>query len=309
MIGPGRAGTALARALARAGHSVVAAHAISEDSIQRVRQNFPHATLALPEQVLEEADLVLLTVPDDDLPGLVRGLAATGAPLAGRMLVHASGRFGVRVLEPAMREGALPMALHPVMTFAGREDDVDRIKGTCFGVTAPEPLRAVAEVLVIEMGGESVFIDEESRPLYHAALELAANQVAALVAESADLLGQSMAGQSMTAQSAVAQSAGQSAEGQSVPRPPAATLGRMLGPLLAAAVDNAVRLGDAALTGPVMRGDAECVAADLAALTEASPGALRAYLTLARLTADRAVAAGLLRPAVAQRLTEVLGDK
>ena len=120
VIGPGRAGTALARALAGAGHRVVAAHAISENSIRRVRDNFRHARLALPEQVVEEADLVLLTVPDDDLPGLVRGLAETGAPLAGRMLVHASGRFGVRVLDPATRQGALPMALHPVMTFAGR---------------------------------------------------------------------------------------------------------------------------------------------------------------------------------------------
>jgi predicted short-subunit dehydrogenase-like oxidoreductase (DUF2520 family) len=286
VIGPGRAGTALARALASAGHRVVAAHAISENSIQRVRDNFRHARLALPEQVVEDADLVLLTVPDDDLPGLVRGLAETGAPLAGRMLVHASGRFGVRVLDPAMRQGALPMALHPVMTFAGREDDLDRIKGTCFGVTAPEPLRAVAEVLVIEMGGEPVLIEEESRPLYHAALELAANQVAAVIAESADLLGQSVAGQSAAV-------------------PP----GRILGPLVAAAVDNAVRLGDAALTGPVVRGDAECVASDMAALAAAAPGALGAYRTLARLTADRALAAGLLRPADAARLIDVLGDK
>ena len=83
----------------------------------------------------------------------------------------------------------------------------------------------------------------------------------------------------------------------------------MLGPLLAAAVDNAVRLGDAALTGPVVRGDAQCVAADVAALAAASPRALRAYLTLARLTADRALAAGLLRPADAERLIDVLGDK
>ena len=264
---------------------MVAAHAISEGSVQRVRENFKHARLALPEQVVEDADLVLLTVPDDDLPGLVRGLAATGAPLAGRMLVHASGRFGVRVLEPAMREGALPMALHPVMTFAGREDDPDRIKGTFFGVTAPDPLRPVAEVLVMEMGGEPVFIEEESRPLYHAALELAANQVAALVAESADLLGKSLAAQSAAV-------------------PP----NRMLGPLLAAAVDNAVRLGDAALTGPVVRGDAECVAADVAALAGVSPRAQRAYLTLARLSVDRAVAAGLLRPALAERVIEALGD-
>jgi len=275
---------------------VVAAHAISDDSIQRVRDNFRQARLVLPEQVIEAADLVLLTVPDDDLPGLVRGLAETGAPLAGRMLVHASGRFGVRVLEPAARQGALPMALHPVMTFAGREDDPDRIKGTCFGVTAPGPLRAVAEVLVIEMGGEPVFIEEENRPLFHAALELAANQLAAVIAQSAELLEQACEGQP-------------GLPADDGPPPAAPPPGRILGPLVAAAVDNAVRLGDAALTGPVVRGDAQSVATDMAALAAASPGALRAYLALARLTADRALAAGLLRPADAMRLTDVLGDK
>ena len=44
------------------------------------------------------ADLVLLTVPDDALPGLVSGLAATGAAVGGRLLVHTSGRYGTGVL-------------------------------------------------------------------------------------------------------------------------------------------------------------------------------------------------------------------
>jgi predicted short-subunit dehydrogenase-like oxidoreductase (DUF2520 family) len=80
----------------------------------------------------------------------------------------------------------------------------------------------------------------------------------------------------------------------------------MLGPLLSASLDNALRLGDAALTGPVARGDAETVASHIDALRAAAPQALPAYLALARLTADRALAAGLLAPADAQRLLEVL---
>ncbi len=79
----------------------------------------------------------------------------------------------------------------------------------------------------------------------------------------------------------------------------------MLGPLLGAALDNALRLGDAALTGPVARGDADTVAGHLAALRAAAPEALPAYLALARLTADRALAsrdaAGAGRPAAAGR--------
>jgi predicted short-subunit dehydrogenase-like oxidoreductase (DUF2520 family) len=281
VIGPGRAGTALARALARAGHEITAAAAVSAASKRRVRENFPLARLTEPAQVLEDADLVLLTVPDDVLPGLVEGLAATGAPYAGRLIAHASGAHGIRVLNEATKKGALPLALHPVMTFTGRDDDVDRIKGVSFGVTAPEPLRPAAEALVIEMGGEPVFIAEEDRPLYHAGLAFAANNLVTLVTEAESLLRQA---------------------GAENP-------GRMLGPLLGAALDNALRFGDAGLTGPVARGDDGTVAAHIAALAARDPAALPAYRALARLTADRALAAGLLSPDDAERLLDVLGDR
>jgi len=281
IIGPGRAGTALARALARAGHEITAAAAVSAASKRRVRDNFPSARLTEPAGVLEDADLVLLTVPDDVLPGLVDGLAAIGAPYAGRLVAHASGAHGIRVLNAATKEGALPLALHPVMTFTGRDDDVDRIKGVSFGVTAPEPLRPAAEALVIEMGGEPVFIAEEDRPLYHAGLAFAANNLVTLVAEAASLLR--LAG--------------------------ADEPNRMLGPLLGAALDNALRFGDAGLTGPVARGDDGTVAAHVAALAARDPAALPAYRALARLTADRALAAGLLSPNEAARLLGVLGDR
>ena len=280
IVGPGRAGTALGGALARAGHEIVAAAAVSEQSKYRVRDHFPRAKLTGPAGVLEAADLVLLTVPDDVLPGLVEGLAATGAPYAGRLIAHASGAHGIRVLDPATRAGALPLALHPVMTFTGREDDVDRIKGVSFGVTAPDQLRPAAEALVIEMGGEPVFIAEENRALYHAALAFAANHLVTLVSQAASLLREA---------------------GADNPN-------RMLGPLLGAALDNALRFGDAGLTGPVARGDDSTVAAHVAAIAAHEPAALPAYRVLARLTADRALAAGMLSPSDAERLLDVLGD-
>ena len=284
VVGAGRAGTALGAALARAGHTVVAASAVSDASVRRARAAFPGAVITEPAQVLGLADLALLTVPDDVLPGLIAGLAATGAPLEGRMLAHASGRHGLAVLEPAVRLGGLPLALHPVMTFAGRSDDADRLRGTCFGVTAPDMLRPAAEALVIEMGGEPVFIAEQDRGLYHAALAGAANHLITLVTQAEDLLR---------------------AAGVTNPA-------RLLGPLLSASLDNALRFGDAGLTGPVARGDAETVAAHVAALEaapSASPAAVAAYIAMARLTADRALATGLLKPADAERLLDVLGGR
>jgi predicted short-subunit dehydrogenase-like oxidoreductase (DUF2520 family) len=278
VAGAGRVGTVLGAALARAGHHVVAVSAVSDASLRRVERLLPGTPVRQPDEVAAAADLVLLTVPDDVLPGLAAGLAAAGVALEGRLLAHTSGRYGTGVLEPATRRGALPLALHPVMTFPGRPDDLDRLAGIPFGVTAPPALRTVAEALVIEMGGEPVFIEEASRPLYHAALASGANHLITLVVQAADLLG----------------------------RAGVADPARMLGPLLSAALDNALRLGDAGLTGPVARADAATVASHIEALRETSPEALRAYVALARLTADRALAAGMLTPPAAQRLLDVL---
>jgi predicted short-subunit dehydrogenase-like oxidoreductase (DUF2520 family) len=280
VVGAGRVGTALAVALSRAGHRIAGASAISAASLSRVERFLPGAPVMQPADVVVASDLVLLTVPDDVLGGLVRGLATTGTPLAGRMLAHASGVHGLAVLAPAVELGALPLALHPVMTFTGRPDDADRLAGICFGVTAPAVLRPAAEVLVMEMGGEPVFIAEADRGLYHAALAGAANHLVTQVVQAADLLAKAGVGQPS----------------------------RMLGPLMSTALDNALRLGDAALTGPVARGDAETVAGHVAALRADAPEALPAYLALARLTATRALASGMLSAPDAQRLLDVLAE-
>lgn len=273
VIGAGRVGAVLGAALRRAGHPVVAASAVSEASLARVEALLPEAEVVEPAEVCRRASLVLLAVPDDALPDLVRGLAATGAFQRGQMVVHVSGRHGLGVLAPA--QGTLPMALHPAQTFTGTSLDLDRLAGVAFGVTTLDELRPIAEMLVLEMGGEPVWVLEEHRPLWHAGLAHAANHLVTLVASAQDLLRQA---------------------GAEDP-------GRVLAPLLGAALDGALRRGDAALTGPVARGDAGTVAAHLQVL----PDEIRpSYLALARLTADRALASGRLKPEQAEGLLGVL---
>ena len=278
VIGPGRVGSVLAQALGRAGHKVVAAAAVSERSRRYVEERLPGARIMEPAQVVEASDLVLLTVPDDALADVAEGLAETGTDLRGTILVHAGGAHGYGVLAPATVAGALPLALHPAMTFTGRDEDIDRLADCAFGVTAPEQLRPIAEALVVEMGAEPVWIAEDKRTLYHAALAGGANHLVTLVADSAGLL----------------QAAG-------VPEP-----GRMLAPMLSAALDNALRLGIHGLSGPVLRGDSGTVAGHIEQLRENAPESVASYVELARLTADRAITAGLLKPEDAARLLDVL---
>jgi predicted short-subunit dehydrogenase-like oxidoreductase (DUF2520 family) len=83
---------------------------------------------------------------------------------------------------------------------------------------------------------------------------------------------------------------------------------RLMAPLLSASLDNALRHGDTSLTGPVARGDAATVADHLERIREVSPVAADGYRALARLTADRALAAGLIDMESATRLLEVLAE-
>ena len=280
VVGFGRVGSILATALAAAGHRVRAVTAVSAASKKRVERLLPGTAIRSPEEVVGAAGLVLLTVPDDELPGLVSGLASAGAWRSGQIVVHTSGAHGLEVLNPAAAYGALPLALHPAMTFTGRAEDVDRLAGTVFGITAPPDYRPVAETLVMEMRAESVWVPEHARALYHAALSHAANHVVTLLCDATDLLAHA---------------------GVETPV-------RVLTPLITAAVDNALRLSDAALTGPVSRGDAATVAAHVRALVREDPAVLPSYAAMARRTAERAAAAHRIDDSAYGRVLAALAD-
>jgi len=278
VVGTGRVGAVLGAALARAGHRVVAASGASPASRSRAAALLPGTPLVPAADVADAAELVLLTVPDDALPALVAVLAPSLRP--GQLLAHTSGRHGVGVLHPAVRAGALPLALHPVLPFAGAASDLARLAGAAVGVTCPDELRPVAQSLVDDVGGHAEWVPEERRALWHAALAHAANHLTTLVTSSADLLREAGA-----------------------TRPD-----RVLAPLLDAALDGSLSRGDDALTGPVARGDAGTVRAHLDVLAAVAPEVLPAYVAMARLTADRALAAGVLEVRRAGPLLEVLGS-
>jgi predicted short-subunit dehydrogenase-like oxidoreductase (DUF2520 family) len=267
VVGAGRVGAVLGAALIAAGHSVAAVAAGSAASRERAARLLPDVPVRPARDVARAAsDLLLIAVPDDALAGAATELRASWGTTG--VVAHTSGAHGLAVLGDV--DG---MALHPVMTFTGEAADLDRLPGIAWGVTARN--RAFAARLVADLGGVPEWIADEDRPLYHAALAHGANHLVTLVNEAADLLR---------------------AAGIEQPE-------RMLAPLLHAALDNALRLGDAALTGPVSRGDAGTVAKHL----ERMPAdAVPAYLALARRTADRALASGRLAPHDAALLLDVL---
>ncbi|MGB0098941.1 MAG: DUF2520 domain-containing protein [Nocardioides sp.] len=280
VVGAGRVGAVLAAALEAAGHPVVAAAGESDASRQRIVGLIPGATPAKPSDVARACDLLLLTVPDDMLENVVTVLSDSGAIGPGQYVVHTSGRHGLGVLAPAARVGAHVVAMHPAMTFTGTALDLDRLAGCVFGLTAGDDERAVAESLVADLAGRPMWVPEEMRTLYHAGLAHGANHLVTVVTQAMEILAAAGADD------------------------PAGTLR----PLLTAALDNALDQGDAALTGPIVRGDVNTVRAHLADIAANAPHTLPSYVAIARDTLDRVVTDGRVLPIRAAAIRRVIAE-
>lgn len=294
IVSAGKVGAALGSALRAVGHDIVGAYASSEASIDRLEAMLPGVRALAAEDIVRASELVVFAVPDDELAGIVGGLARLGVFRPGQMVVHTAGRYGAGVLVPAADAGALTLAVHPAMTFTGTSLDVARLVGCPFAITGPAMYVPIGQALVVEIGGNPVVVGEEDRALYHAALAHGANHLVTLVAQAMRMLG---------------------AAGVAEP-------GEYLRPLAEAALDGALRSGETLLTGPVVRGDAGTLKEHLAAMralafidenaAEAYGDIPMSYVALATATTERAVARRVLpdsrRDAVLKALSGELAE-
>ncbi len=171
IIGAGRVGPVLGRALAGAGHAITGVSAISDEGKERVLAMLPGVPILDIEEIVRRSELVLLAVPASELPGLVGGLAKLGAWQPGQLVIHTAPEFGTAVLAPAA--GVIPIALHPAIVFTGTSLDVARLSGSTIAVTAPAVVQPIGQALVVEMGAEPVIVDEAQRSAYAEAVRIA----------------------------------------------------------------------------------------------------------------------------------------
>jgi predicted short-subunit dehydrogenase-like oxidoreductase (DUF2520 family) len=276
LIGAGRVGIALSRALQNHGHSIVAAHAVSEKSKSRLAEFLPATDLVSIEKLIEVSQTILIAVPDDVLPDLVRGIAKTIGFKKHQFIIHTSGRFGTGVLAPAELQGALTMAIHPAMTFTGDAADLSRINGCPFAITTSEDLLPIAAALVLNMGGRDFVVAESDRAFYHAALSHSANHVNTIINQSKSALTEI-----------------------GIQDP-----GLFLSPLVQTAVENSLSKGIDALTGPISRGDVETVRAHVMAIENHEISA--SYKALAKATVERLIGSNRISDSVAQEILDIL---
>ena len=277
VIGAGRVGTAIAVLLQRAGHRIVAASG-REPSRERVARYLPGVPFVEPIDAAAAGEVVFVAVPDDAIGPVVADVAT--AFRRGAWVAHLSGAARIGVMAPARDAGARPLGFHPLQTFPDVDRALARLHGCVVAITAADDDGiGVGSTLARDIGAAPFRLADELRPLYHAAAVFASNYVVASSALAMRLLGEA-----------------------GVPDPLAA-----MAPLQRATLDNVHDLGPgAALTGPAVRGDAGTIAGNLEALASRAPDAVGAYVALARVALDVAVAAGRLDDAGRTRVEEVL---
>jgi predicted short-subunit dehydrogenase-like oxidoreductase (DUF2520 family) len=268
IVGAGAVGTALGAALSRASWPVVAVASRDPVRRERFRSLVPGArAFAEATAVLDEAELIILAVPDDAIAGLAAELRMYG----GQAMIHTSGALGAEVLEPAQAAGTQIGAFHPLVAFADTERAIAALHGATVAIEGDEQLAALLARMADAVGATAVRLLPGTKAAYHAAAVLAAGGFVALldaIAELGRVAGLDEAG-------ALA----------------------IYGDLIEQALGNARALGIAnALTGPVTRGDVGTLARHIETLRLHAPAALPLY----RAAGEREIALAEKRGALAQ---------
>jgi predicted short-subunit dehydrogenase-like oxidoreductase (DUF2520 family) len=273
-VGAGRVAKGLAWGLAQSRHSVVAAASRSIDSAQQlaVRIAGCRAT-ANAQDVVDAADLIFLTVPDDAIAAVVSSLRWR----QGVAAVHCSGATEVAVLEPAARSGARIGGFHPLQLFGDPDVALAGLPGCTVAIEAEAPLLSQLELLATDLRCRSICLPHGCRVRYHVAAHYAAGFVIALMKQATDLWQSFGIGSEETI--------------------------RALLPLLRGTADSVERSGLAqGLAGTYSRGDVGTLEKHLAELGHVGSDALQLYCELGL----RSIPLGLERGGYDEKTAEAM---
>ncbi|MCW2927305.1 MAG: uncharacterized protein JWM86_1273 [Thermoleophilia bacterium] len=286
IVGAGRLGCTIGRALQQQGFEVVHATSASPAGRERAAHALGVPVHEDPLAACEQVDCALLCVRDDALPSVVRRLAerpATASPMRLRF-VSTSAWGGRTVLAPLAALGHATAVLHPMATVADHSVDVAALSGAGAAIGAGDDAEStLAGALAHTLGLHPFPLEEAAWPLHAAACTLASNGPAALLAAAADLAA------TIGVHDGVARSA--------------------YARLAAAAVDRAARMGAVeSMAGPILRGDAAAVATQVAAVRHSSTEVDALFIPVVASVANRAFTTGRIDMAAHRSLLEAVLD-
>jgi predicted short-subunit dehydrogenase-like oxidoreductase (DUF2520 family) len=263
-VGAGQLATPLAWSLARAGYGVVGAASRSAASAARLAQGIAGAkAYDDAEQLLNDADLFIIAVPDDAIEPMTRAL-----PWQPRhSVVHCSGATEVSALAAAAAKGASVGGFHPLQTFTDAEAAMQTLPGCTIAIEAEGPLFNLLWAMAEALGCHPIRLPPGARALYHASGSFAASFLVGLFNDALTLW---------------------SAFGVDREAAFRALLPLTKGTVAALEANGPIR----GLAGPIARADVGTVARHIEALRRHAPALLPTYLDIARRSLPIAEAKG-----------------
>lgn len=257
VVGAGRMGCAIALGLKSKGHEISGVCSRSKDSASYLCDMLGIASGSDLARTVGNSDLVFITVPDDAIEAVSLEIGRTAAKeaISGKTFLHCSGALTSEALVHVADMGAKTGSLHPIQTFADRENGWKGLDGIYFGFEGSDGAEAVARRVVEAFNGSMIRVEREGKPLYHAAACTLSNYLVVLADMAEGLL----------------ESAGADYAGGI----------EAFMPLIQKTLDNLARLGSKkALTGPVSRGDFSTVEGHIEAIGHKCPGYEEIYRLL-----------------------------
>ena len=242
IIGAGKLGTVLGRALTRSGNRIKALscrHLTGALESQEIIGEGKALTDNL--QASKEGEVIFITAGDDRITPMAEELSGQGINWSGKTIFHCSGILPASELLPLKNQGAAIGSFHPVQTFISKEQESASFFGIYIAIEGDTEAMKTARELIAGLKAHPLSIDPDIKPLYHSACSIASNSFVALLDTALEVL----------------KAAGFNPDHGT----------QILGPLVQGTLQNVNKFGiQDALSGPVIRGDIRTIGIHLSAL-------------------------------------------
>ena len=285
IIGAGRVGTAFALALAACGEEISGVFSRSGSSVDFISGRLGKVFENNLNSVIRNSKVLLLAVSDSSIAEVAENICSICPnTISGKTFFHCSGALGSDELIALSGSGGYTGSLHPIQSFATREDGWKGMQGIAFGYEGMPEARDKASILVKALKGTLLDIKTETKPLYHTAACILSNYTVTLSYITELLLEASGAASDTGIQAFM--------------------------PLLRNTVENIASTGSIkALTGPISRGDTTTVDGHLKALKSYNNDIFDLYAYIGRITVKMAVEKGTIDNDKAKRMLDMLTVK
>lgn len=191
VIGAGRVGTTVSYTLAEKDLPNIKLKAISSrstESLKRAKKILGSKAAGViftreNSKAVSLANCILICTPDDVINSVCSDIFKDKSKdFKNYYAIHFSGSKSLEVLNSARAAGAEIASIHPLKSFASIEEAIKSLPGTIFGVTySSTESKKMAEFLVKSLGGEIIEVENNKKPLYHAAACVASNYLVTLI--------------------------------------------------------------------------------------------------------------------------------